>query len=107
MDVPLVLRRYGFGQLVSCDGSQGQRQLGFGDCRPSPQYFALSGLYQKGTMTETIFSWLQPASSTPGLLEYREVSTGTTGADTVCFQCNDRFCQVRTSVPYGRWFCNI
>jgi len=47
---------------------------------------------------------LQPASSTPGLLECREVSTGTTGADTVRFQCNGLLCQVRTSVPENTVF---
>jgi len=46
-------------------------------------------------MTEAAFPRLQPASSTPGLLERWEVSTSATGADTVCFQCNDRLCQVR------------
>ncbi len=38
---------------------------------------------------------MYPASSTPGLLEYWEVSTSTTGADTVCFQYNHLLYQLR------------
>jgi hypothetical protein len=45
-------------------------------------------------MKEGLFV-LYPASSTPGLLECWEVSTNTTGADTVCFQYNNLLYQVR------------